>query len=88
MVELSGLRGEAVHDVAQTATSGELGGRQGEKLTPAGHAAQLAPLMVLSSQGLELMSRKQLEKLGEDGRMMGQGLDPPLFAWVSGQLPL
>jgi hypothetical protein len=77
-----------VNDVAQTAPSRELSGRQGEKLAPAGHAAQFAPLMVLSSQGLKLMSREQLEKLGKDGRMMGQGLDPPLFAWVSGQLPL
>lgn len=82
-IELAVLRGQTSNDLAQTAPSGELARGQGDELAPAGHATQLAAFVVLPNQGLEFISRDKTEKLGEDGRMLGQGLDPPLFAWVS-----
>ena len=53
------------------------------ELVPARHAAQLPALVVPLREGLELMSRHQLEKLRENHAIMGHGLNIPVFDWYS-----
>jgi hypothetical protein len=85
MVELAGLGVEIRDEVSEADAPRELGDHQSQELVPAADGAQFAATMMALSGCLEFMSRKEFEKLGEDGRMMSQGLVPPLFSvvWVA-----
>ena len=75
VVQLAALRRQVRHDVAQAAAPGELPHRHRHELVPARHAAQPAALVVPFRDGLELMSRHQLEKLRENRAIVGHGLN-------------
>ena len=64
VVKPLGLRRQVGDDVAQAAPPRQLPQGQRHELRPAGHAAQLAPLVVALGPRLDLMSRHKLEQLG------------------------
>ena len=61
--------------MSQAAAPRQLRHRHRHELVPARHAAQLAALVVPFREGLELMSRHQLEKLRENRAIVGHGLN-------------
>jgi len=61
MVELVTLRSQIVNDVAQARTPGQLGHHQSHQLRPAARSAELATDVVAFCEGLEVMSRNQLQ---------------------------
>ena len=71
VVELAALSRQVRHDVAQAAAPRELRHGYRHELVPARHAAQLPALVVPLREGLELMSRHQLEKLRENRAILG-----------------
>lgn len=86
MVQPARLGVDVGDEVAQARAAGKLADHEGDELVPPAGRAQFPAPMVPASRGLEFMSRQDFEELGQHGRMVGQGLDPPLFSWVSCQL--
>jgi hypothetical protein len=54
MVELGGVGGEVIDNIAQVGSVGKLRRRHSEKLTPMGHLAMFTPRMVLICEGFEM----------------------------------
>jgi hypothetical protein len=82
VVEAPGLGVEVGHEVSETGSPGELTDHESEELVPSPNRAELPALVVPQGGGFKFMSREDSQDLGEHGRMVGQGLVPPLLSMV------
>jgi hypothetical protein len=88
VVELVSLGIEVRYEIAKAASPSELAHGEGEELIPAAQRAQLSTLMVPLSGSAEFMSWQNFEDLGENGRIVSQGLISSLLSVVCLEPPL
>jgi len=88
VVELVSLGIEVRYEIAKAASPGELAHGEGEELIPTAQRAQLPALMVPLGGSAELMSWKNFEDLGQNGRIVSQGLVSSLLSVVWLEPPL